>query len=84
VASSEPTLSGAVAAAQKGQFVSGVKGEGAVYAFQVLDQKKLEGKFDQKQEESQLVNTYSRNLNALMQTLARKAKIEDNRYLFYQ
>ncbi len=84
IASSEPTLSGAIATAEKGQFVSGVKGESAVYAFQVLNKNKLEGKFDQKQEEAQLVNTYSRSLNGLMQALVRKAKIEDNRYLFYQ
>ncbi len=84
VASSEPILSGAVSSAKQGQFVSGVKGEGAVYAFQVLAQNKLEGKFDQKQEESQLAQSYMRNMNSLMQTLVRKAKIEDNRYLFYQ
>lgn len=84
VASSEPALSGAVAKAEKGQFVTGVRGEGGVYAFQVLSKNKLQGKFDQKQEETQLANNYSRILNGMMQTLVRKAKIEDNRYLFYQ
>lgn len=84
VASSEPVLSGATTAAKQGQFVNGIKGEGAVYAFQVLAKNKLEGKFDQKQEEPQQAATYSRNLNGLMQTLARKAKIVDNRYMFYQ
>ena len=84
VASSEPVLSGAVSAAKKGQFVTGVKGEGAVYAFQVLDQQKLEGKFDPKQEQTQQTTTLMRGMQGLMQTLARKAKIEDNRYKFYQ
>lgn len=84
VASSEPILSGAASTAKQGQFVTGVKGEGAVYAFQVLSKNKLEGKFDQKQEEAQQANTYMRNMQGLMQTLARKAKITDNRYLFYQ
>ena len=84
VASSEPILSGAATAAQKGQFVNGVKGEGAVYAFQVLGKNKLEGKFDQKQEEAQLTSSYARTLNGLMQTLARKAKVVDERYKFYQ
>ena len=84
VASSEPTLSGAVAAAKKGQFVTGVKGEGAVYAFQVLEKQALENKFDQKQEEAQQATGYTRALSGLMQTLARKAKITDNRFKFYQ
>lgn len=84
IASSEPVLSGAVSAAKQGEFVSGVKGEGAVYAFSVLAKNKLEGKFDQKQEEAQQAATYSRSLGGLLQTLARKAKIVDNRYKFYQ
>ncbi len=84
IASSEPALSGAVSAAKQGEFVNGVKGEGAVYAFSVLAKNKLEGKFDLKQEEAQQAATYSRSLGGLMQTLARKAKIVDNRYKFYQ
>jgi len=84
VASSEPALSGAVSAAKKGQFVAGVKGEGAVYAFQVLDKKALDGKFDQKQEETQQSQTYMRAVNGLMQALVRKAGIVDERYKFYQ
>lgn len=84
IASSEPVLSGAVSAAKQGEFVNGVKGEGAVYAFSVLAKNKLEGKFDQKQEETRQAATYSRSLGGLMQTLARKAKIVDNRYKFYQ
>ena len=84
VASQEPILSGAAAAAKKDQFISGIRGEGAVYAFQVLEKKALEGKFDQKQEETQQAATLSRSVNGMMQVLARKAKIEDNRYKFYQ
>ena len=84
VASSEPVLTGAASAAKQGQFVTGVKGEGAVYAFQVLEKKVLEGKYDQKTEETQQSTGYARSLNALMQTLARNAKIVDDRYKFYQ
>ena len=84
VVSNEPILSGAASVAKKGDFVTGVKGEGAVYAFQVLDKKELAGKFDQKKEETLQANTLTRNLSALMQTLARKAKITDDRYKFYQ
>jgi hypothetical protein len=50
----------------------------------VLDQQKLECKFDPKQEQTQQTTTLMRGMQGLMQTLARKAKIEDNRYKFYQ
>jgi len=84
VASTEPVLSGVVSAAQKGQFLTGIRGEGAVYALQVLDKHKLQGKFDPKTEQTQQATTLMRGMQGLMQTLARKAKIEDNRYKFYQ
>lgn len=84
VASTEPVLSGVVSAAQKGQFLTGIRGEGAVYALQVLDKQKLQGKFDPKTEQTQQATTLMRGMQGLMQTLARKAKIEDNRYKFYQ
>lgn len=83
-ASSEPALSGAVTAAKQGAFVANVRGEGAVYAFQVLNKSKQEVKFDQKQEEAQLVSTYMHGMNGLMSVLAKKAQIIDNRYKFYQ
>ncbi len=84
IATQEASLCGAVSAAKKGQFVTGVRGEGAVYAFQVLEQTKLEGKFDRKQEETQQTQGFMRSMSGLMQTLARKAKVTDNRYKFYQ
>ena len=84
VSSSEPVLCGAVTAAQKGQFVTGIKGEGAAYAFQVLEKNKLEGKFDQKQEEAQLASATMRSISGYIQALIRKAKIVDDRYKFYQ
>ena len=84
VAQSEPALSGVASAAKKGQFVTGIKGNGAVYALQVLDKSKLEGKFDKKEEEAQQASAYQRNINGALSYLLRKAKIEDNRYLFYQ
>lgn len=81
---SEPTLTGAATAAQKGQFVSGIKGEAGVYAFQVLSKNKLDGKFDQKQEQAQQASASMRSVNGFMQTLVRKAKVVDDRYKFYQ
>ncbi|MCD8285315.1 MAG: SurA N-terminal domain-containing protein [Prevotellaceae bacterium] len=84
IASSEPALSGAVTAAKKGDFVTGVRGENAVYAFQVTDRRQNPAKLDLQQEQSQQASTYARNLNGLMSTLVRGAKIVDNRYKFYQ
>lgn len=83
-ASSEPILSGAASAAAKGQFVTGLKGEAAVYAFQVLEKNKLEGKYDEKQELAQQSSTILRGIGGFMQNLVRKAKVVDDRYKFYQ
>ena len=84
VASREPILSGAVSRAKKGDFINCVRGEGGVYAFQVLSQEKLDGKYDEKQEMSQQQSTLMQSVQGMMQVLARKAKIVDNRYKFYQ
>ena len=83
VASSEPALSGSVSTAKKGDFRSGVKGNGGVYAYQVIDQKELSNKFDQKQEETTAQQQNRRALNAYIGELYQKAKIEDHRYIFY-
>ncbi|MBR4758493.1 MAG: peptidylprolyl isomerase, partial [Bacteroidaceae bacterium] len=83
-ASSEPALSGAATGAKMGQFVKGIKGNGGVYGFLVINKKTLNGKFEAKQEKVQLSSAYMRSLNLLMPTLARKANVTDNRYKFYQ
>lgn len=83
VASSEPALSGAVSTAKQGEFRTGIKGNGGVYAFQVLDQKQLSDKFDQKQEETTASQYSRRAVSAYISELYQKAKIEDKRYIFY-
>ena len=83
VGRNEPALSGAVAAAKKGDFKAGVKGNGAVYAFQVISQNKTDGAFDKKTEESQAMQFMLRGLNAFTSELYQKAEVVDNRYLFY-
>ncbi len=83
-ASSEPALAGAVSASKQGEFVSGVRGDGGVYAFQVLEQTKQEGKIVLKEEQAQLTASYLRNLSGLMSSLVKDAKVVDNRYKFYQ
>lgn len=83
VGRSEAALSGAVSAAKKGDFKAGVKGNGAVYAFQVIDQTKTDGKFDKKNEEAQNLQSMLRGLAAFTNDLYLKADVKDNRYLFY-
>jgi peptidyl-prolyl cis-trans isomerase D len=83
VGSSEPALSGSVSKAQKGEFKSGIKGKAAVYAYQVVGQKKLDLKFDQKQEEQTLQQSIARNLGNYQNELLQKADITDTRYIFY-
>lgn len=83
VGSNEPALSGSVSAAKKGDFKAGVKGNAAVYAYQVLNQQKLEGKFDKKQEEQQATQMNMRALGNITGELFQKANVVDNRYIFY-
>ena len=80
---SEPALSGSISKSKKGDFKSGVKGKSAVYAYQVLDQKKSDVKYDQKEEEKKLQQSIARNLGNFTGELIQKADITDNRYIFY-
>lgn len=83
VGRSEPALSGSVTAAKKGDFKAGVKGNGAVYAYQVLDQAKTDGKFDKKTEEAQDVQSMMRGLGSFTNELYLNADVKDHRYLFF-
>ncbi len=83
VGSSEPALSGAVSTAKKGDFKTGVKGNAAVYAFQVLEQTKTAGEFDKKKEERSTAQALMRTLGNFTADLYEKANVEDHRFLFY-
>lgn len=83
VGTQEPALSGSVSKAKQGDFKSGIRGKSAVYAYQVLGQKKLDLKFDKKQEEQTLQQSLARSLGNFQSDLVQKADITDNRYLFY-
>ena len=85
VGASEPALSGAVASVKQGEFSKApVKGNSGVYVFQVLKQAAREGvKFDAKQEELQLSQRAAQAAGRYMQELYQKAKVVDNRYLFF-
>lgn len=83
VGNSEPVLSGSVSTAKKGDFKAGLKGNGAVYAYQVLNQTKSDAKFDAKQEKQQAAQMSMRALSAFTNELYLKADVQDKRYLFY-
>ena len=82
---SEPALSGAVAAAKAGQFSAApVKGNGGAFLFKVLDKKQREGaKFDAKQQLDQLKQQAMQAASRFMNDLYLKAEVVDNRYLFF-
>ena len=82
--SSEPVI-GAVAAKTAANKVSApIKGNGGVYMIQVYAKEKGREKFDAKQEETTLTNMAVRIAgNPLINDLYQKAKVVDQRYLFF-
>ena len=82
--SSEPALSGAVAATAKGKFcVKPVKGNTGVYLFQVVNKVERKAKFDVKAEEQELRQKALQNARNFMNELYINANVVDNRYLFF-
>lgn len=81
--SSEPVI-GAVAAKTAANKVSApIKGNGGVYMIQVYAKEKGSEKFDAKQEETTLTNMARIAGNQLINDLYQKAKVVDQRYLFF-
>ncbi len=81
---SEPALSGAVAATQKGKFcATPVKGNAGVYFFQVEEKKTLDNKFDAKAAEERQKQRAMQSAGNFMQELYQNAEVKDNRYLFF-
>ena len=82
---SEPALSGAVAAAKAGQFSAApVKGNGGAFLFKVLNKKQRESaKFEAKTQEVQLKQRAIQAASRFMNELYLKADVVDNRYLFF-
>ena len=82
--SSEPALSGAVAATGKGKFSKNpVKGNAGVYVFQVTNRSQRPGKLDVKAQEAKLRQKALQSAGNFMGELYQKAKVVDNRYLFF-
>ncbi len=85
VGTSEPALSGAVAATEKGAFSKKlVKGNRGAYLFQIVEKKQRENaKLDLKAQEQTLKQRTLQAAGNFMQDLYEKAKVIDNRYLFF-
>ena len=81
---SEPALSGAVAATAKGKFCKlPVKGNAGVYVFEVTNKTQRPGKFDAATEMQKLRQKEMQMAGNFMNELYLKAKVVDNRYLFF-
>ena len=81
---SEPALSGAVAATAKGKFCKlPVKGNAGVYVFEVTNKPQRPGKFDAATEMQKLRQKEMQMASNFMNELYIKAKVVDNRYLFF-
>lgn len=83
---SEPILSGAVSKANKGDYVTGIKGNAGVYAIQVIGESTSPAKLDdaaRKSTQTQLVGQQVRAASRFVQELFEKAGVRDNRYIFY-
>lgn len=81
---SEPALSGAVAATAKCKFCKlPVKGNAGVYVFEVTNKTQRPGKFDAATEMQKLRQKEMQMAGNFMNELYIKAKVVDNRYLFF-
>lgn len=83
IGASEAILSGAVSGSAKGSYLSGLKGNSGMYAFQVLNTEKRNEKFDSKKEEEQLSSQQMNAARNFIMELRLKANLVDNRYLFF-
>ena len=82
--SSEPALSGAVAATAKGKFSShAVKGNAGVYMFQVTRKSMRPVKYNEKEYIQKMRQQSLQYASNFMQDLLLKANVVDNRYLFF-
>ncbi len=82
--SSEPALSGAIAATAKGKFSAhAVKGNGGVYLFQVTNKAMRPVKYNEKEYIQRMHSQSLQYASNFMQDLLLKANVVDNRYLFF-
>ncbi len=91
VGTAEPALSGAIAKAKAGEFVGPIKGAGAVYFVEVLENTTGEATYNELQEmqnasqrafSSIVMQSFYGTNETLVNTLAEDAEVVDNRYKF--
>jgi len=81
---SEPALTGAVEGTKQGEFhATPVKGNAGAYVFQVTKKHANAAKFDTKTEEQTLCQQALQAASRFMGEIYQKAKVVDNRYLFF-
>lgn len=81
---SEPALSGAVYATNKGAFCARpIKGQAGVYQFQVINRTKNATKYDAVAQEAKMRQKAMQSAGNFMNELYIKANVVDNRYLFF-
>jgi len=85
VPASEPVLSGVAATLEQGQTAGPIKGNGGIYFVQVVERGQGAQTFDAAQEQKNAIATSTRNLghSRLVNELFTKAKVVDNRYMFF-
>jgi peptidyl-prolyl cis-trans isomerase D len=81
---SEPALSGAVAGTQNGKFSKApVKGNGGVYVFNVKNKLSRAMQYNEKEYMQRQAQRQMQMAGNFMQELYLKAKVKDNRYMFF-
>lgn len=80
---SEPVISAVASKTAINATSAPVKGNAGVYMVQVLSKDKGKEELDVKSEETTLTNMYSRFATQFINDLYQKAKIVDNRYLYF-
>ncbi len=80
---SEPVLGAHASKAEMGQPVGPIKGNAGVYFIQVYDKEKSAEEYDAQVEKDNLYNAAGRYANNVINDLYQKAKVKDNRYLYF-
>lgn len=83
VRSSEPVLSAYASIAPLNKLSAPVKGNAAVFVFQPYSKEKLKEVYNQKEEELKVQSMAMRAASRFVNDLYIKAKVKDNRYLFF-
>ncbi len=81
--SNEPALSAVAAQVEVGQLSKPIKGNGGVFVLQPYNKTKLEGEYDEKNEEDVLFNMNQNMASRFLNDLYQKGEVKDLRYKFF-